>query len=80
MLPRKNTPWKRAQEEKEAFQFLKKWLINWPTLRYPNFSREFLIHPDASGYGVGSVLGQMHTENGEEKEVVIAYASRHLSP
>ena len=79
MLTRKNNPWKWAQEEEEAFQFLKKCLINPPILRYPNFSREFLIHSDASGYGVGSVLSQIHTENGEEKEVVIAYASRHLS-
>ena len=76
--PEKN-PWKWAQEEEEAFQFLKKCLINPPILRYPNFSREFLIHSDASGYGVGSVLSQIHTENGEEKEVVINYNSRHLS-
>ena len=79
MLTRKNVPWKWTQEEEDAFQFLKKCLINPPILRYPDFSREFLIHTDASGYGVGSVLSQMHKENGEEKEVVIAYASRHLN-
>ena len=79
MLTRKNTPWKWTQEEEDAFQLLKKCLITPPILRYPNFSREFLIHTDASGYGVGSVLSQMHNENGEEKEVVIAYASRHLN-
>jgi hypothetical protein len=79
MLTRKNVPWKWTQEEEDAFQFLKKCLINPPILRYLDFSREFLIHTDASGYGVGSVLSQMHKENGEEKEVVIAYASRHLN-
>ena len=77
MLTKKNSPLK--WEEEEAFQFLKKCLIHPPILRYPNFSREFLIHTDASGYGVGSVLSQKHKEDGEEKEVVIAYASRHLN-
>jgi hypothetical protein len=75
MLTRKNVPWKWTQEEEDAFQFLKNCLINPPILRYPEFSREFLIHTDASGYGVGSVLSQIHKENEEEKEVVIAYAS-----
>jgi len=79
MLTRKNVPWRWTQEEEDAFQFLKKCLINPPILRYPDFSREFLIHTDASGYGVGSVLSQMHKEDKEEKEVVIAYASRHLN-
>ena len=79
MLTRKYTSWKQAQEEKEVFQFLKQCLINPPILPYRNFSCEFLIHADASGYGVGSVLSQIHKENGEEKEVVIAYASRHLN-
>ena len=47
MLTRKNVPWKWTQEEEDAFQFLKKCLINPPILRYPDFSREFLIHTDA---------------------------------
>ena len=54
--------------------------------------REFIIYTDASGYGIGSVLGQMQTpalpnpsETNEadsaetgDKEVVIAYTSKHL--
>ena len=79
ILTKKNNPWKWEENEEKAFQFLKKCLTHPPILRYPNFSREFLIHTDASGYGVGSVLSQKHIEDGEEKEVVIAYASRHLN-
>ena len=79
VLTRKDTEWKWAQEQDESFQFLKNCLLSPPILRYPNFAREFILHTDASGFGVGSVLAQMHWEAGEEKEVVIAYTSQHLN-
>jgi hypothetical protein len=43
MLTRKNFPWKWTQEEKDAFQFLKKWLINPPILRSPDFRESSLF-------------------------------------
>ena len=48
-------------------------------MRYPDFTRDFTIDTDASGFGGGSVLGQVKIIQGEEREVVIAYASKHLS-
>ena len=56
-------------------------LTSRPLLSYPDFSREFIIQTDASGYGLGAVLSQMQRlpNSDDEVEVVIAYASRHLN-
>ena len=79
ILTRKDTEWIWAQQQEDAFQFLKNCLLSPPILRYPNFAREFILHTDASGFGVGAVLAQMHWDEGTEKEVVIAYTSQHLN-
>lgn len=39
------------------------------------FSNKFLAFTDASNYGIGALFSQSQ----DEKEVVIEYASRHLS-
>ena len=52
-------------------------------LRYPDFTRDFIVHTDASSYGIGAVQAQMQRpsqsedSSGEtdEVEVVIAYTS-----
>lgn len=46
-----------------------------PVLACPNFSKTFTIQTDASDYGLGVVL----TQEIDNQERVIAYASRHLS-
>ena len=78
-LTRKDIEWKWGSEQQKAFQLLKDGLTSPPILSYPDFSLDFAIHTDASGYGVGSVLAQMQKDKGKEKEVVIAYASQHLN-
>lgn len=64
-----------GEEEEKAFEELRKCLITPPILAYPDFRKEFLVFTDASNYGIGAVLSQVQ----EGKEVVIAYASRHLN-
>ena len=50
-----------------------------PILAYPDFSKPFVLHTDASlGRGQGAVLEQL--EQADEKYHPIAYASPTLSP
>ena len=67
--------WKWGEAEQEAFETLRECLITPPIVAFPNFDEEFLIFTDASNYGIGAVLSQMQ----DDKEVVIAYSSRHLN-
>ena len=46
-----------------------------PVLRHPDFSKEFILTTDASGYGLGATLSQIG-DDGEEHP--ISYASRTL--
>lgn len=65
-----------TEDCESAFVLLKEKLIQAPILTCPDFSKSFLVHTDASGYGIGVVLTQKD-ENDEEK--VICYLSRTLS-
>ena len=62
-------------EDQEAFDKLKKLLTSSLILALPDFSKQFILFIDASDYGLGAILSQ-EQENGE---VVIAYASKHLT-
>ena len=59
----------------ESFNNLKNALTSEPILRPPDFTREFFLYTDASGYCLGAVLGQ---KDDQKREYVIAYASRLL--
>ena len=71
--PKDLIPW--GEDEIKAFECLRSILITEPLLAFPDFSKELLVHTDASNYGAGAVLSQMH--GGKDKP--IAYASRHFN-
>ena len=82
-LTRKTVQWAWGQGEQTSFDSIKDCLISAPILAYPDFRRKFIIHTDASDYGIGAVLAQMqpepNAENSREVEVAIAYSSKHLT-
>ncbi|KMQ81648.1 gag-pol fusion protein, partial [Lasius niger] len=74
-LTKKNARWTWGADEEHAFQELKRTLVSAPVLAYPDFTRRFVLQTDASNSGLGAVL----TQNFEDGERVIAYASRTLN-
>jgi hypothetical protein len=68
--------WNYGEKEEESFQALKRSLCEAPVLKHPDLQKEFLLSTDASGYALGAVLSQ-EFEDGEHP---IAYASRLLKP
>ena len=68
-------PWTWTENEQHIFESLKEILTKPPILAYPDFSKPFELHTDASKQGLGAVLYQ---HDGKLKKV-IAYASRALS-
>ncbi|KMQ85099.1 reverse ribonuclease integrase, partial [Lasius niger] len=74
-LTKKNARWSWGPAEGDAFRALKRTLVSAPVLACPDFSRPFVLQTDASTDGLGAVL----TQNYEEGERVIAYASRTLN-
>ena len=63
-----------SKECELAFKQLKDFLLKSPILRLPDFNKDFIIYTDASDIGLGAILSQIQ----DDKEVVIAYASRAL--
>ncbi|KAL0533335.1 hypothetical protein IC582_030151 [Cucumis melo] len=51
---------KWSDEATAAFETLKKPVISIPVLALPNLALPFVIETDASGYGLGVVLTQIH--------------------
>lgn len=64
-----------SKEAQDAFLDIRSCLVTSPILSCPDFSKSFVISCDASGVGVGAVLSQESNQG----EVVVAYASRTLS-
>ena len=64
-------------KHQDAFDALKEALSTALVLRYPNFSREFILETDTSLNGLCTILSQQ----GKDGEIcVIAYASCSLHP
>ena len=75
---RKEAPEKVAwtSAQKQAVQKVKKILTTMPVLRAPDFSKEFVLSTDASGVGIGAILGQ----EWPDKLHPVGYWSRKLQP
>ena len=70
-LTSKTAKWKWTDVEQKAFDTIKKILSKETLLVYPNFSKHFDIHTDASDYQMGAVISQENQP--------IAFFSRKLS-
>lgn len=75
-LTKKNTEFLWSDEAQAAFEELKETLVTAPLLRYPDFSRPFIVATDASKFAAGAVLSQSF----HGKEHPVAFASRQFSP
>ena len=73
-LTRKGVPFVWGSEQQRAFDALKACLLSAPILGFPTEEDRFVLDTDASLFAIGGVLSQIQNE----KEVVIAYASRSL--
>ncbi len=71
---KKDARWEWTIGCQRAFKTLEEALQKAPVLRPPDFSRDFRVQTDASNIGLGAVL----TQESEQGESVIAYASRLL--
>ena len=75
-LLKKDEPFLWTNKQQQAFDYLKKRLMEAPILQYPDFNKPFVLYTDASGTGLGAVLSQI---DDEKRERVIAYTSRSLN-
>ena len=71
-LTSKGSKWIWGDTEQAAFEAMKKVLARATLLAYPDFSKEFVIHTDASKFQLGSVISQDNKP--------IAFYSRKLKP
>nr|KAG5711896.1 hypothetical protein BaRGS_026337 [Batillaria attramentaria] len=71
------TPVSWTDEHSQVVSSLVDCLTSDPIMAYPDFSKEFVLHVDASQEGLGAVLCQKQ-DNGQL--AVIAYGSRTLTP
>lgn len=75
-LLRKNRKFDWTTECDSAFRNIKECLISAPVLAAPDYSLDFVVQCDSSGYGIGAVLVQPHADGTER---VISYISRSLT-
>ena len=64
-----------GEPQQQAFDKLKNELINHVVMKYPDFTKPFIVSTDASKIALGAVLSQ-EDENGQERP--IAFASKTL--
>ena len=74
-LTEKNQPFHWSEECEDAFEALKKKMIDARVLAHPDFSKPFVLDTDASDVAIGGVLSQ----NIDGQERAIAFTSRTLT-
>jgi len=57
-LTKKTTAWQWDEPQKRAFETLKTLMCQRPVLSQPDYTQPFVVHTDASAYGVGAILLQ----------------------
>ncbi|KAJ3640378.1 hypothetical protein Zmor_003680 [Zophobas morio] len=60
-LTKKGTPFEWYNNQQGAFNALKEALVNPPILKYPDFTRPFVLATDASGVAVSAILAQKYS-------------------
>ena len=55
-LTKKNQQWSWGKREQDAFMALKIICTTYPVLRTPDWTRQFILETDTSGYALGAVL------------------------
>lgn len=74
-LLQKGIPFIWEEEQEKAFQLLKAKLCGEPVLKYPDFTKPFVLTTDASGYAIAGILSQGPIG----KDQPCAYVSRLLN-
>jgi hypothetical protein len=75
-LTKQNINFRWSEDCQKAFEHLRTCLTTKPIVIYPDFSKPFILHTDASDFAIGAVLAQL---DDIKKEHVVAYASRVLN-
>ena len=75
-LQQTNVDWHWDTPEQNAFEELKKRLLQAPVLIHPDMSKPFVLHSDASDVGIGAVLSQL---NEDVHTCLIACHSKNLN-
>lgn len=74
-LLRAEKAWTWGYKEETSFQKLKLLVTRAPCLKLPDYSKEFIVTCDASGFAIAGVLSQMF----DDQEHPIAFESRKLN-
>ena len=79
-LTRKDSKFEWSDDCQTDFEYLKTCLTEAPILKYPNPHKRYVVFTDASDQAAAAVLTQEYSdENGEVKEMPIAYLSAQFS-
>ncbi len=76
--PRTKIEWKA--EHQAAIEDVVDYLKSPEVIAFPDWESPFVVHCDASNYGLGAVLYQKRMEESREKLKIVSLASRTLTP